>query len=64
MLTYSLKQQLKFMQEKKERNKTSKHLKLLERHGFNIFKTDILDSIEDLELEIPNGLVIKKNYVY
>ncbi len=46
-----------------ERNETSKHLKLLERHGFNIFKTDILDSTGDLELEIPNGLVIKKNYV-
>ena len=46
-----------------ERNETSKHLKLLERHGFNIFETDILDSTGDLELEIPNGLVIKKNYV-
>ena len=46
-----------------ERNETSKHLKLLERHGFNIFKIDILDSTGDLELEIPNGLVIKKNYV-
>lgn len=46
-----------------ERNETSKHLKLLERHGFNIFKTDILDSTGDLELEIPSGLVIKKNYV-
>lgn len=48
---------------KGERNETIKHLKLLERHGFNIFKTDILDSTGDLELEIPNGLVIKKNYV-
>ena len=46
-----------------ERNETNKHLKLLERHGFNIFKTDILDSTGDIELEIPNGLVIKKNYV-
>ena len=46
-----------------ERNETSKHLKLLERQGFNIFETDMLDSTGDLELEIPNGLVIKKNYV-
>ncbi len=47
-----------------ERNTTEKHLKLMENHGWSkYFDVDIMDSKEDLELEIPNGKVIKKNYV-
>ena len=48
-----------------ERNSTEKHLKTIERHGWNkYFDVDLLDSEEpDLELDIPNGLVLKKNYV-
>ena len=47
------------------RNTTEKHLETMERHGFSqLFPVDILDADEpDLELEIPNGLKIKKNYV-
>lgn len=45
-----------------ERNTTEKHQKLMENHGWNAcFDVDIMDSIgPDLELEIPNGKVIKK----
>lgn len=48
-----------------ERNTTEKHKKLMEDHGWNkYFNVDILDSEDpDLVLEIPNGKVIKKNYV-
>lgn len=48
-----------------ERNTTEKHQKLMENHGWNAyFDVDIMDSIgPDLELEIPNGKVIQKNYV-
>ncbi len=47
------------------RNTTEKHLETMEKHGFSqLFPVDILDADEpDLELEIPNGLKIKKNYV-
>ena len=47
------------------RNTTEKHKKLLEEHGWNkIFKVDLMDAEgPDLELEIPNGKVIKQNYV-
>ena len=45
------------------RNETSKHKELLKKHGWNIFKTDILDGDGEIELSIPNGLLIKKNYV-
>ena len=50
---------------KGERNTTEKHKKLMEEHGWSkYFDVDILDSEpEDLELEIPNGQVIKKNYL-
>lgn len=45
-----------------EHNTTEKHQKLMENHGWNAyFDVDIMDSIgPDLELEIPNGKVIKK----
>lgn len=48
-----------------ERNTTAKHQKLMETHGWvKFFKVDLLDAEEpDLELEIPDGKVIKKNYV-
>ena len=48
-----------------ERNTTAKHQKLMETHGWvKFFKVDLLDAEgADLELEIPDGKVIKKNYV-
>ena len=48
-----------------ERNTTEKHQKLIEEHGWNqYFPVDLLDAEgPDLELAIPNGKVIKKNYV-
>lgn len=46
------------------RNTTEKHLELIKEHGWsNLFNVDIMDSEEDATLEIPNGLVIKENYV-
>ena len=47
------------------RNTTEKHLKTIEEHGWNkYFKFDLLDAEgDDLELSIPLGKVIKKNYV-
>lgn len=47
------------------RNTTEKHLQTMEKHGFSqLFPVDILDAEKpDLELEIPDGLKIKKNYV-
>ena len=48
-----------------ERNTTEKHLKLMEEHKWaKYFKVDILDATgPDLELDIPNGIRIKKNYL-
>ena len=48
-----------------ERNETRKHKKLLEDHGWSrYFDVDLLDAEgPDLELDIPNGKVIKKNYI-
>lgn len=48
-----------------ERNTTEKHKKLIEYHGWNKkFPVEILDAEgPDLELEIPNGKVIQKNFV-
>ena len=47
-----------------ERNTTEKHTKLIEEHGWSrYFKVDIMDSEGDIILDIPNGKVIKKNYV-
>ena len=47
------------------RNTTEKHLKTLEEHGWNkYFPVDLLDAEgPDLELPIPDGKVIKKNFV-
>ena len=47
------------------RDTTEKHIKLMEDHGWSkYFNVDILDSEgPDLVLDIPNGNIIKKNYV-
>lgn len=48
-----------------ERNTTEKHLKLFDNHGWSKnFKVEILDAQgPDLELAIPDGNKIKKNFV-
>ena len=46
------------------RNTTEKHEELMNNHGWSKFyKTDIIDSERDMVLDIPNGMIIKKNYV-
>ena len=47
------------------RNSTEKHKELIEKHGWSkYFKVDIMDAKgPDKVLDIPNGNVIKKNYV-
>ena len=47
-----------------ERNTSEKHLKTFEKHGWSRYNVDLLDENgPDLELDIPNGKVIRKNYV-
>ena len=48
-----------------ERNVTERHVRLLEDHGWSkYFPVDLLDAQgPDLELAIPQGKVIQKNYV-
>jgi len=49
-----------------ERSTNEKHKKLLEEHGWTkVFKkVEILDSEKpDEELDIPNGILLKKNYI-
>ena len=48
-----------------ERDTTEKHLLLMENHGWSkSFEVDVLDGEgPDLELAIPSGKVIQKNYV-
>ena len=50
---------------KGQRDTTEKHIRLLEDHGWSrYFPVDLLDAQgPDLELSIPNGKVIKKNFV-
>ena len=46
------------------RNTTEKHEELMNNHGWSkYYKTDIMDSERDMVLDIPNGMIIKKNYV-
>ncbi|MCR4581612.1 MAG: DUF362 domain-containing protein [Bacilli bacterium] len=46
-----------------ERNSTEKHLKTIEKHGWNkYFKVDLLDEEDDdFKLEIPNGKHLKED---
>ena len=48
-----------------ERNTTAKHRRLIADHGWNrYFPVDLLDAAgPDLELEVPNGKIIQKNFV-
>lgn len=48
-----------------ERNSTEKHKKLIHEHGWDkYFTVDLLDAEgPDLKLEIPNGKVLKENFV-
>lgn len=48
-----------------QRDTTEKHIRLMEEHGWSrVFSVDILDAQgPDLELAIPNGKVIQKNFV-
>ena len=48
-----------------QRNNTEKHKQLMEDHGWSKrFDVDIMDAEgPDLEIEIPNGKVIKQNYL-
>lgn len=48
-----------------ERNSTEKHQRLLKNHGWTTyFDVDLLDAEgPDLKLDIPNGKVLKENYV-
>ncbi len=47
-----------------QRDTTAKHLQLFKDHGWNAFKVDLLDAEgPDLEIPIPNGKVIQKNYL-
>ena len=48
-----------------ERNSTEKHRKLMENHEWTkYFDVDIMDAEgDDIVLKIPNGKVIKENYV-
>ena len=48
-----------------QRNTTEKHKKILSEHGWSkYYDVDLLDAeVPDLELEIPNGKVLKKNYL-
>ena len=46
------------------RNTTEKHKELIKMHGWTeLFDVDIMDAEEEMELDIPNGKVIKKNFV-
>ena len=48
-----------------QRNTTEKHRRLLDDHGWNrAFRVDLLDAQRpDLEVDIPEGRVIQKNYL-
>lgn len=46
------------------RNTTEKHKELIKMHGWtDLYNVDIMDEEGEIELEIPDGKVIKKNYV-
>lgn len=46
------------------RTNTKDHQELLEKHGWTkYFNVDIMDADGDVEFAIPNGTILKKNYV-
>lgn len=46
------------------RNTTKRHKELIKKHGWTeLFDVDIMDEEAEIELEIPNGKIIKKNFV-
>lgn len=46
------------------RNTTEKHVELMKEHGWSkYFNVDIMDAKEDIKIDIPNGKVIKENYL-
>lgn len=46
------------------RNTTEKHIELMKEHGWSkYFNIDIMDAKEDIKIDIPNGKVIKENYL-
>lgn len=45
------------------RDETNKHKELIKKHGWNMYKFDLLDEFEDMEIKLPYGKVIKKNYL-
>ena len=46
------------------RNTTKRHLQLFQEHGWNMYTVDLLDAQgPDMELEIPGGKQIQKNFV-
>ncbi len=46
------------------RNTTDKHIELMKDHGWTkYFRVDILDKKDDIEVLIPNGQTIQKNYL-
>ena len=47
-----------------ERNTTEKHLKTIEKHGWNMYKFDLMDREgPDLSLPVENGVHLHENYV-
>ena len=47
-----------------QRNTTEKHKELMKEHGWTeLFDVDIMDAEAEMQLPIPNGKVIKTNYV-
>ncbi len=47
-----------------ERNTTKKHEKLLKKHGWTeLFDVDLMDGTGDERLAVPNGTVLKENFV-
>lgn len=47
-----------------ERNTTEKHLKTIEKHGWNkYFKVDLLDEEDSISIPVRNGTHLKENFV-
>ena len=47
-----------------ERNNSEKHKKLLDKHNWTkYYNVDLLDETDELEIDIPEGKIINKNYL-